>query len=1184
MSADLRPDPPSRDPAAEAAATDPVTLDLAGHLPRGTTVLEASAGTGKTYAIAALVTRAVAEGVCELPHILVVTFTRAATAELRDRIRRRLVDAASHLAGAIAEVRAGGSVAASDDVVHHALTVGATLEQLEARHRNLVDATREFDAATISTIHGFTQQVLRSVGLSVELPRSIELLEDPAELIEQVVQDVTVRRFFDRDPTDPSAPARPGGPALHALATAAITRPEARVVPRPDDPDPGAAELGQLAAEVRAEAAARKARRGVLGYDDLLLALRDALTDPVQGPLAVATLRDRYRWALVDEFQDTDPIQWDILERAFTDPDDPTRALVLIGDPKQAIYSFRGADVATYLRATDAADDRRTLGTNWRTDAALLRALEPVLAGTHFGDRRIRFRTVEAAPTDDTGPTLHDDQRPEPLQLRVVGEVPGGSGAPAVRQHIACDVASVVVHHLREVRVGRDRHRLRSRQLAVLVRTNAEAAQVQRALHAVEVPSVVNGVGSVLSTDAAGDWRWLLDALERPADQARARRYAVSAWGGWTAADLATDDERRWDHLHDQLHRWASVLREHGVATLQRTVIAETGVAHRLLATVGGERRLTDLRHVGQLLHAAELHDERGVTALRSWLLARRSDADDGTLPPEEEARRLESDDEAVQILTVHRSKGLEFDVVLAPFLFSPGQSPSVPLLLNDPDGDGRLIDAGPKGRDGLDAHQELATIEAAGEGLRLAYVALTRAKHRAVVWWAKLQGSERSALARLLFRDEDGAVVLTGGVTLPPDDAVVPVLRARLDGVDARVDPVPATIDVDPWADDRDEDAPTLAVRRFERTLDRAWHRTSYTGIVRRAAQFAGGHLDAPAGVRSEAAVTVKDDEPEGADVTTTGSAAGAAAPPAAEVAALQARDVPLGGIRGSAAFGTLVHAVLEHVDFAADDLHTALTATVAEQVRQHDVTVDPAVLVDGLVAAVTSPLGPLAGTVSDDAGTRWRRLADLSRSERLDEMTFELPLAGGDRGRRGGTPVALARLADLLERDPDAGGLAADDPLRAAGYAARLRAPGYHLDLRGYLNGAIDLTFRVPDGDGHRYLVADHKTNRLAWPDPPTAWDHRPSALATAMVEHDYPLQALLYQVALHRYLAWRLPDYEPDRHLGGTLYLFLRGMIGPDTPMVDGSPIGVFAWRPPARLITDLSDLLDGAEVSP
>jgi exodeoxyribonuclease V beta subunit len=334
---------------------------------------------------------------------------------------------------------------------------------------------------------------------------------------------------------------------------------------------------------------------------------------------------------------------------------------------------------------------------------------------------------------------------------------------------------------------------------------------------------------------------------------------------------------------------------------------------------------------------------------------------------------------------------------------------------------------------------------------------------------------------------------------------------------------------------------------------------------------------------------VATKDDEPDAEVLPVPGSpapvpVADEGADRGASVADLDV-GLPLGELRGGTAFGTFVHAVLEHADFAADDLTAELRTTVDARIGHHRVpglTPDrQPELIDGLAAAVRSPLGPLAGRVGggDAGGGRgWRALADLQRGDRLDELDFELPLAGGDLGRSGGTRVALSRLADLLDRPAADGGLADDDPLRVAGYADRLRAPGFALDLRGYLNGSIDLVLRVDVEGTTRYLVCDHKTNRLGG-DAVTLAAYRPSALVDAMVDHDYPLQALLYSVALHRFLRWRVADYDPDRHLGGVLYLFLRGMVGPDTPEVDGGPCGVFAWRPPAAVVTDLSDLLDG-----
>jgi len=263
-------------------------------------------------------------------------------------------------------------------------------------------------------------------------------------------------------------------------------------------------------------------------------------------------------------------------------------------------------------------------------------------------------------------------------------------------------------------------------------------------------------------------------------------------------------------------------------------------------------------------------------------------------------------------------------------------------------------------------------------------------------------------------------------------------------------------------------------------------------------------------------------------------------------------------------AAFGSLVHGVLELTDPQAPDLAVEIAGHVADQRDQWGVDVAADVLAEGLLPMQFTPMGPIV----DDL-----RLVDIGRRDRLCELDFEFPMAGGDRGNEGPT-IRLADFADVLDRH-----LPSDDPLVT--YAAQLRQPGLGDQvLRGYLSGSIDVVLRVPDAGGHRYVVVDYKTNRLGERDRPlTAWDYRRAAMAEAMMHSHYPLQALLYSVVLHRFLRWRLPDYEPERHLGGVLYLFVRGMCGPETPSYDGDVAGAFSWRPPAAMIEELSDLLDG-----
>jgi exodeoxyribonuclease V beta subunit len=351
--------------------------------------------------------------------------------------------------------------------------------------------------------------------------------------------------------------------------------------------------------------------------------------------------------------------------------------------------------------------------------------------------------------------------------------------------------------------------------------------------------------------------------------------------------------------------------------------------------------------------------------------------------------------------------------------------------------------------------------------------------------------------------------------------------------------------------------------VRRFGRSVDVAWRRTSYSALTA---------VDVPApaalgGVASEPEVETKDDEEVG------GATVAAAAPddPTAPAIASPMAS-PMAGLPVGATFGSLVHAVLEHADPAAADLRAELLAHIDEQLVRWPVDLDRGELADALVAVCDSPLGPLA-----DGAT----LRQVALRDRLREMEFELPLAGGDLAARapgrGAAPpdVRLGDLAPLLRCHLPEG-----DPVRA--FADALDAPALGgQSLRGYLTGSVDVVLRLPGADGPRYLVVDYKTNWLGGPDRPlTAHDYRPEALAAAMGHSDYPLQALLYAVVLHRFLRWRQPGYQPERHLGGVLYLYLRGMCGAGTPVLDGHPCGVFSWRPPAALVEEVSDLLDGA----
>ena len=1117
-------------------------FDVCGPLPTGVTVLEASAGTGKTYTIAALAARYVAEGT-PLDQLLLVTFTRMATGELRDRVRERLVSAEQGLS----RVLAGAPPGDRDEVVR--LLAEGPREEVEARRRRLAHGLADFDSATIATTHGFCQEVLGGLGVAGDVEPDVTFVEDIGDLVEEVVDDLYVRRFHLGDTPDFDR-----AQALR-IGRLAVDNPAAPIEPVAAPETSVAAMRRRLALAVRDELDRRKRRMAVMTYDDLLTRLLDILEGP-GGEVAVARLRARFRVVLVDEFQDTDPVQWEIVRRAFGAGGG---ALVLIGDPKQAIYAFRGADVYAYLEAARAADERATLEVNWRSDQGLLEAYDALFGDARLGHEGIAYRTVRAAAANQA-PRLTGAPAGAPLRLRVVHrDNPsiattryGYATNDSSRRHIATDLAANLVALLSsdariEVRADdgtvQERQRIRPGHVAVLVRTHRTAALVREALYAVEIPAVINGAGSVFGSEPARDWLRLLEAIERPTAPSRARSAALTPFLGWNAERVASAGEEEWEAVHRRLHEWARVLRVKGVAALAETITLVEGLPGRLLSTLDGERRLTDLRHVGQLLHAAAAAERLGATALTSWLRQRIAAAEQET-GDEERSRRLESDAEAVQVLTIHRSKGLEFPIVYYPYLWEPtwGGREREPVFFHDPAaGDARTIDVGLDGPD-FPRHAGQQLVEQRGEDLRLAYVALTRAKHQAVVWWAGSANSRDSALSRLLFaRGEDGTVAPRGGST-PSDLAAVTRLKALAELAPGRISVERSTLDL-PKAWSGPAEAPAeLDAAAFDRELDWGWRRTSFSDIT------AGAY---EARVASEPEEALLEDEPETAPPPV-------AAGGDADEAALRAAPAVLDAMPVGMRVGTFVHEVFEAADFAADDLEAELGAQVAEaQARRRVEIGDPVHVVAGLRAAIGTPLGPLVDEV---------RLRDVGRADRLDELAFELPLVGGDEptGR-----LALDAIAAVLSEH-----LRPGDPL--AGYAERLADPNLRRAVRGYLAGSLDLVVRL---GGERYAVVDYKTNWLAGPgEALSAWHHRPAALAAEMQRAHYALQGLLYTVALHRYLRWRLHGYDPARNLAGVLYLFVRGMTGAAVPRVGDAPCGVFAWRPPGALVEALSDTLD------
>ncbi|MGC4112937.1 MAG: UvrD-helicase domain-containing protein [Nocardioides sp.] len=1065
------------------------SFDLTGPLPTGTTLLEASAGTGKTFTVAALVARYVAEEGVPLDQLLVITFGRAASQELRERVREHLVQAERD----------------ASDPVHR---------------QRLRDALGSFDAATIATTHQFCQTVLRSLGVAGDTDTGAALVESLDDLVVEVVDDVYLRRFGVS-----ATPPPFGRDVALSLARTVVGDAHAALAVGADAETDAGARVA-FAQEVRDEVERRKRRLGILSYDDLLARLADAL-DGDDAP-ARQRMRQRWRIVLVDEFQDTDPTQWEVLDRAFSGH----ATMVLIGDPKQAIYAFRGGDVVTYLGAAATASTQKTLDVNRRSDGDLVDRLQVVLRGAALGDPRIVVREVTAA---HEGSRLAGAPSPAPFRIRRVERrgfrlARGLIRADDARRHIAADCAGDIAELLASDATW-DGEPIAARHVAVLVGEWSHAELVRDELSRRGIPAVVGGGTKLLLSPAGDQWLALLEALEQPHRSGRVRAAALTAFLGETLSRLDAGGDELTDRIADRLRGWALLLRGRGVAALFEAT-EERGLSGRVLGTVGGERLLTDLRHLAQTLHETARRESLGLTGLLEWLRSERENV------ASERVRRLDSDADAVQITTVHQSKGLQYPVVHLPFASMRFVRPVDCARFHD-EHDVRTVDVSGGGPEWA-GHERAHLAEEAGEELRDLYVALTRAQSQVVTWWAPTRNTTDGGLHRLLFGRQPGQPDVPETLDVRDDDYVERVLGLlhELGGPSPELSEPSGAVPAPP-------DAATgeLAARVFGREVDTEWRRTSYSGLIRIQEQ--------PHGVSSEPEVAPTDDESDPDERVVAGAVD--------EEGAVRVPS-PMADLPAGVAFGSLVHGVLELADPEAPDLAHELLGHVRDQLQWWPVGVEADVIAEALIPSQHTPLGPLASGL---------RLVDIPLRDRLCELDFEFPLTGGDRPETARDGVRLGDVAEILRRH-----LPADDAL--ASYADQLVGPLGEQALRGYLSGSIDVVLRVDD----RYVVVDYKTNLLGDAETPlTSADYGRAELAAAMLHSHYPLQALLYSVVLHRFLRWRVPAYGPAKHLGGVLYLFLRGMCGPETPVVDGHVAGVFDWSPPAALVTELSDLLDG-----
>ncbi|HBW9552829.1 TPA: exodeoxyribonuclease V subunit beta [Klebsiella pneumoniae] len=1167
-----------------AESLDPLRLPLIGER-----LIEASAGTGKTFTIAALYLRlllglggeAAYPRAISVEELLVVTFTEAATEELRGRIRSN-----------IHELRIACLRGESDNPLYSALL--AEIADKDDAAKTLLLAERQMDEAAVFTIHGFCQRMLSLNAFESGMLFEQQLIEDESRLryqacadfwrrhcypltrdIAAVIHDVwkgprdllkSLDRWLQGEAPQLKSPPAPNETlaerhqqiiaridslkqqwreqvgeiegvlensgldrrkfnrgnqgkwmekvnawaqeetlsyqlpdALEKFAQSfLLERTKAGGEP-PVHPLFSAVEsllassltltdlvLARAMVEIRDAVAREKRRRGELGFDDMLSRLDEALRGD-SGETLASAIRQRFPVAMIDEFQDTDPQQYRIFRRIWRRQ--PETALLLIGDPKQAIYAFRGADIFTYMKARGDVAAHYTLDTNWRSSPGMVGSVNRLfsLSDNPFMFHEIPFLPVKAA-AKNKGLRFTVDAADVPAMN--VWLMPGDTvGSGDYQTFMAQLCATQIRDWLSAGQRGRallwrgeTSRPVQASDITVLVRNRLEAAQVREALQTLGIPSVyLSNRDSVFETLEAQELLWLLQAVLAPERENTLRSALATSMFGLTALDIENlnQDEQAWDALVEEFSEYRQIWRQRGVMPMLRALMTARHIAENLLATRGGERRLTDILHISELLQeaASQLESEH---ALVRWLAQHIAEPDSNAASQQ---MRLESDKHLVQIVTIHKSKGLEYPLVWLPFIARFRKQDQA--FYHDRETFAAVLDLGQD-----EASLELAEAERLAEDLRLLYVALTRAVWHCSLGVAPLSSRKSgnsdfhlSALGRLL---QAGEAMDAAGLAARLADFCHGDIALQ----------IPGELDLTPWQAPA-ATIPRLSARELQRRIADDWRVTSYSGLQQHG--FSGGQDLLPRLDVDAAGVGEVVEEPQ-----------------------LTPHQFPRG-----AAPGIFLHSLFEELDFTQPVPEGWMAEKL--QLSGFDAQWAP-VLTDWLGGVLKTRLpGP------DIA------LNQLAARDKQVEMAFYLPIA----------QLLTAECLDALIRQYDP--LSADTP------------PLDFRQVRGMLKGFIDLVFRHEG----RYYLLDYKSNWLG--EDREAYT-RP-AMEQAMRAHRYDLQYQLYSLALHRYLRHRLADYDYDRHFGGVIYLFLRGMDGQEGGQ------GIFTTRPVRPLIDGLDQLFAG-----
>ncbi len=1180
----------------------------------GINLVEASAGTGKTYNITSLYIRALIELDISVSKILVVTYTEAATKELKDRLLSRIRES----------IKVLKSNRVADDSDQFLKELLQNVDDRSQAVRNLEKAVRMFDEAAVYTIHGFCYQALQEQAFESRALFDAEMIGDDSELVLEAVDDYWRKSVSDAtgDPLkrpllkylmdnyySPEKLAQELGSYLgqpfleiHPKETPSAEQIEEDVAALTElfekmkncwqgevqtilgllssddingnkypgnyledwieqmsnflDSDVPPIELiekfdkftqttindslnkgataepehpffvmadeyqeitqslqnfevffkKQLLSHLREELKEKKEELQVLAYDDLLLRFNEALLNGSRGEDLADLLREKYPLALVDEFQDTDPTQYDIFRRIYK-PAPQDSALFMIGDPKQSIYSFRGADVFSYLKAKQDVPKENTfdLERNFRSTPRLIKGIN-TLFGKHenpFILDRIPFEAVRPGKKKREYDKMKEGRRRfTPIRFRrLSGKNTRQLNKSTAEKKAAQDTADEI-HRLidkgKKGKISIGEKPVEAKDIAVLVRKHKQAALISEELQKRGIKSVQYSQESVFRSNEAQELEVFLKAVAEPANETQVKTALSQSLTGYSAEDLLDieEDQDRWIDILDQFAEWHKKWLQQGFSAMFRSVLKEEKVAEHLIKYPNGERRLTNLLHLGELLQAESQHQKEGARELLKWLARKRKEEDEKL---DEEQLRLESDRELVKIVTMHRSKGLEYPIVFCPFLWHGQEYKDTgqPLVYHDPQNlEKAYLDLNGKSDPDRDRKRWLVAREELAESLRLAYVAMTRAKHCCYLTWVYAGKSEFSPLAYLFLEPETVFESLKQTISKSYKSLGSQEIDEGIEEIcssDSRL------FTVSSGSDGSERQLgfemikkPTLTRRSFARStpLRPSYKVSSFSSL----SSWMEDDPDMPDydqfldEVRIETDVT--DDE-------------------------MTMFNFPKGPQPG-----TCIHKIFEDVDFR--DLSDA-EEVVAEKLELYGIESKWNAIVCQMLNTVMNV--SLLPSQSD------LKLSSLQKSDLIPEMEFYY------RNREIESQKLLSIIRNNGRQIPGSAGKAAE----------------------GFLKGFIDLTFRF----GDKYYILDYKTNYLG----DSRSDYQRNELAQEMREASYDLQYHIYTIALHRFLEKKLADYQYEPHFGGAFYLFLRGMNKPGRE-------GIFFDKPDYSTIEQLN----------